>query len=311
MRLRVLVGAALSLALAGMTGLAGCGSSGGGDGIQLFPEEGRSFIAEGQQPLYATNPPTSGPMVPNAPAPGFYTTVQNPARLVNALYRSNVVIYYDPARTSQADRDRLQAIAQANPGAYSGVVVTPRTDLTHPVVLTAWRNMQRLGGVDEGAIQNFLTRFLGKGPTTAAGTEPAPILQFPEEGRTHVPQGSQVVYGTDPPTSGNHYPSAAGTGFYTAAPAPGNVVHALEHSNIVIYYDPRVSEETLNSLKTFVNAYTAPFRGVLLIPRTDDAYPVIATAWRHMVKQPVYDRAQIQQFIDLYIGKGPENDSGH
>src|SRR4029453_15017314 len=42
------------------------------------------------------------------------------------------------------------------------------------------------------------------------GPDPTPdnpgIETFPNEGSAHVPVGSVVVYLTDPPTSGNHYP---------------------------------------------------------------------------------------------------------
>ena len=145
--------------IATVLGLAlwGCGGGSSNNDTGELPDEGRSYIAESQQPIYLSSPPTSGPQVPKAPAPGFYTTQQAPSALVNALFHSNVVIYYDPATTSAADIASLKTLAAAHTGAYSGVVVTPRTDAENTIILTAWRRMLRLNGYDQSAIQTFLS----------------------------------------------------------------------------------------------------------------------------------------------------------
>jgi hypothetical protein len=295
---------------AAILGLAlwGCGGGGGTNETGELPDEGRSYIAESQQPIYLSSPPTSGPQVPKAPAPGFYTAQQAPSALVNALFHSNVVIYYDPATTSTADIANLKTLAAAHPDAFSGVVVTPRTDSENTIILTAWRHMLRLNGYDQSAIQAFLDAHLGKGPlTSAAQAEPAPIEHFADEGHTHVAVGTAITYKNDPPTSGSHYPSPAAVGFYDTPQQNGFLVHALEHSNIIIYYDPaQVRPETLTALKALAAKYTNSFAGVIVTPRTDATYEVIATAWQNWVRQKTYDATQMQQFIDLYRGKGPE-----
>lgn len=65
----------------------------------------------------------------------------------------------------------------------------------------------------------------------------AVVEQHAIEGATHVAECSPVTYGTNPPSSGDHY--AVWPAFRTyASPVPrGYYVHALEHGAIVITYN--------------------------------------------------------------------------
>lgn len=53
--------------------------------------------------------------------------------------------------------------------------------------------------------------------------------------------------------------------------------------------------------------FTEPFAGVVVAPRTDPQYPIIATAWRVMIRFERYDRATLDAFVDLFRGRGPED----
>jgi hypothetical protein len=61
--------------------------------------------------------------------------------------------------------------------------------------------------------------------------------QVPIEGnRQHVDQGAELPYRNRPPSSGDHYPTPAGYGVFTRDIPVGNLVHALEHGGIAVYY---------------------------------------------------------------------------
>src|SRR5205085_2556143 len=110
----------------------------------------------------------------------------------------------------------------------------------------AWAHRLRLTSYSGSQLQSFLDQFLGKGPITAPTPE---IEAFRDEGHTHVAQGTAITYENDPPTSGPHYPTPLANGFYSTPQLAGNIVHALEHSNIVIYYDPaRITPADLDKL---------------------------------------------------------------
>jgi hypothetical protein len=132
------------------------------------------------------------------------------------------------------------------------------------------------------------------------------ILTFPDEGRTHVPDGTVIDYQTDPPTSGDHYPEPEPGGFYTTEIAAGFLVHSMEHGGIIIYYSPAVTSDQQAALAAIANAHPGIFAQVVVVPRNDPTYPIILTAWTHMLRLSTYDQSRIDNFIALFIGQGPE-----
>ena len=56
------------------------------------------------------------------------------------------------------------------------------------------------------------------------------------EGQEHVEDGTDIEYGTQPPSSGNHYGTPADAGFYDSAIPEEQAVHNLEHGQIVVWY---------------------------------------------------------------------------
>jgi hypothetical protein len=135
------------------------------------------------------------------------------------------------------------------------------------------------------------------------------LKHFPNEGHQHMNPAEPVIYNTDPPTSGNHYPTFVVPGFYSAVQVRGRLTHSLEHGNIVIYYDPaRVTGASLDGLKALVTAYPGHlgFGGVVVTPRTDAQYPIIATAWQWWLRETAYNAQDMSAFVQAYVGKGPE-----
>lgn len=56
-------------------------------------------------------------------------------------------------------------------------------------------------------------------------------------GREHVSNISDVVYNSNPPTSGSHFPVWAKNGAYDRVLSDGYLIHSLEHGYIVISYN--------------------------------------------------------------------------
>lgn len=146
-----------------------------------------------------------------------------------------------------------------------------------------------------------------------AGDEAAlgDVQTFDSEGNEHVQQGTEVDYGTSPPTSGAHYAREASAGFYEETPPLGNLVHSLEHGFVVVYYDPAaITPEARASLEAFVAAHNDdPWAGVVVAPHPgeDPEAPYVLTAWQQMLRLDGYDAETVQAFLAEYLGRGPEN----
>jgi Protein of unknown function (DUF3105) len=138
-------------------------------------------------------------------------------------------------------------------------------------------------------------------------------LTHPEiEGAQHEERDFTAAdYKTNPPTSGNHFPTWAEDGVYPAGNTPqlGLLVHTLEHGRIDVQYKPGSPQETVDQL----NALLAESEGYHMLlfenPTGMDA-AVAATAWGHSLTCPemndkVFDA--IRTFRNEYIDQGPEN----
>ncbi len=123
-------------------------------------------------------------------------------------------------------------------------------------------------------------------------------------GKNHI--SGDLTYKVNPPAGGNHNPTAAPPGVFTAADTPpdGQIVHALEHGYVTIWYRPDVDAATLGSLTSLAQRYD---RDVLLAPRASmTAVPVAATAWHRRLLCQRPDSAALERFVTAYRNKGPE-----
>jgi hypothetical protein len=141
------------------------------------------------------------------------------------------------------------------------------------------------------------------------GLVDAGIETFPNEGDTHLPVGTVIVYNTDPPTSGNHYPDPQLGGYYTSPIAAAFLVHSMEHGGVIIYYDASiVAPSDLTQLQNLAAQHPGDFSQVVVVPRSDPTYPLILTAWTHRLRLTQYDQTRIDGFITLFLGQGPEHE---
>jgi hypothetical protein len=136
--------------------------------------------------------------------------------------------------------------------------------------------------------------------------------QFKVEGRNHT--AGKVTYKTNPPTSGNHNPTAAQDGFYRAGNSPPkeNFVHSLEHGRIEFQYKPgtpaadvaklrRLAEEPLNG--------TAGYHVLLFENDTKMPAQFAATAWTKSISCPTLSAQALgamREFRRAFTDKGPE-----
>lgn len=153
---------------------------GGDPELETFPSEGDTHVAVGTPLIYATDPPTSGSHYPSPQAGGYFESPIDPGYLVQSMERGGVIVYYDQAYVSSAQRYNLMLLARAHPGESAMVVCVPRSDATYPIILTAWTRRLRLSTYDQGRIEGFVSRFLGQGPerlpASPAPFWPAPLL---------------------------------------------------------------------------------------------------------------------------------------
>jgi len=118
------------------------------------------------------------------------------------------------------------------------------------------------------------------------------------------------TYESTPPVAGIHNPSPAPCGVY-GTPLPNEtvtnetMVHTLEHGAVGILYDPEVDPQQIEQIEAVVrgfddHVFSAPYLGM-------DS-PIVLTAWEHLLKLDTFQRATIDEFIDVFRtgGSAPE-----
>ena len=168
----------------------------------------------------------------------------------------------------------------------------------------------------------YVTQLSGGGGGSADGVEGAAlddsgdsevlssVEQFPNEGTDHVPSNQDVDYAQSPPLSGAHYSTATEGGFYEEPQPAGNIVHALEHGAVVIYYNESgMNESARTRLQAFADTHTGRWRSVIVMPNPSESAEsdYVLTAWRNRLYMDSYDAQTVYGFLSEFLGRGPEN----
>ncbi|MFP5298962.1 MAG: DUF3105 domain-containing protein [Actinomycetota bacterium] len=130
-----------------------------------------------------------------------------------------------------------------------------------------------------------------------------PISQFSTAGvNDHTTD--PVQYETVPGVSGAHSPGSLPCGVYNAEVPEPSQVHMLEHGAVGINFQPTLDPETIEQIEDVVrdageNVFSAPYEG---LPQ-----PISVTSWSRMMKLDEFDRAAVEEYIDIFAGKGPES----
>ncbi len=132
------------------------------------------------------------------------------------------------------------------------------------------------------------------------------VTNVPSEGGGHLRPGQSVTYRGNPPTSGIHNPKWTAPGVHGDPQSSTRLVHALEHGNIVIYYD-RPDPAVMQTLRVWAGLYRGQWSGIVVTPRPGIGKAVLLTAWNRTFRLDPFDAAAAAAFIDRYRGRGPEN----
>lgn len=131
--------------------------------------------------------------------------------------------------------------------------------------------------------------------------------QMPDEGQGHVLEGKKVEYGSNPPTSGPHWPTWLSDGIYEKEKPDEAIVHSLEHGRIWVSYRPSIPEETKKELEKLLRNQAA----IILTPRSANEKDIALAAWGRLDVFDLgeggsFDKNRILDFIKRYRYKGPE-----
>lgn len=104
-----------------------------------------------------------------------------------------------------------------------------------------------------------------------------------------------VDYPQTPPAGGDHNPAWLNCGVYTEVQPNENAVHSLEHGAIWVTYDPSISDEELDLLKTKL-----PSTYVILSPFEDLPAPIVLSRWDVQLQVDEASDERIGEFFEEY-----------
>jgi hypothetical protein len=132
------------------------------------------------------------------------------------------------------------------------------------------------------------------------------VEPIPSQGRTHLDRRQTYAYQDHFPTSGPHDPTWTPPGVYRQPQRATELVHALEHGNIVIYYDAP-SPDAMQRLDRWAALYDDQWSGMVVTPAAGLGEAIVLTAWAKRLELDSFDPAAAAAFIDAYRGRGPEH----
>ncbi|MET4639740.1 DUF3105 domain-containing protein [Mycetocola sp. 2940] len=104
-----------------------------------------------------------------------------------------------------------------------------------------------------------------------------------------------VEYAQTPPAGGDHNPAWLNCGIYTEPQANENAVHSLEHGAIWVTYDPSISDEELDLLKTKL-----PSTHMILSPFEGLPSPIVLSGWDVQLQVDEASDERIGEFFEEY-----------
>jgi len=156
----------------------------------------------------------------------------------------------------------------------------------------------------------------------------ATIAKHPNEGATHVDCLPVPTYGTNPPSSGNHYMIWADYKTYPTPVPWGHLVHSLEHGAIVIVYNcpgPDGCPAEVARAQAMIDGLPYPLdpadvdvaggtacasdtKGrIILAPDPTLDVRWAASAWTWTLRASCFDEATFSAFARAHYAQGSEN----
>lgn len=150
--------------------------------------------------------------------------------------------------------------------------------------------------------QLWLTSSGTKAPTGEVG-----IPKEPMEDSSHVEDGTDVDYNTNPPTSGPHFGQTVPAGFYNIGDAitlipfgESHIVHNLEHGYVVFWYNCNVLDAAgCTELKSQIQAVLEDVGGfkVIVFPWIFIEEPLVMTSWGMIQPFRLFDSQLAAEFV--------------
>jgi hypothetical protein len=134
-----------------------------------------------------------------------------------------------------------------------------------------------------------------KNATYEAGGSGAKIEGVETFTNTNNHVETAVDYPQTPPAGGDHNPAWLNCGIYTEPQQNENAVHSLEHGAVWVTYDPSISDEELDLLKTKL-----PSTYVILSPFDDLPAPIVLSAWDAQLQIDEASDERIAEFFEEY-----------
>ncbi len=140
------------------------------------------------------------------------------------------------------------------------------------------------------------------------------VTKFPTEPGVHVDICSPIIWNSNPPSNGEHYPIWAAFKTYTTPVPRGFYVHDLEHGAVVLLYNcPSGCDAEVAQLQALIDARpndplcVAPVNARMVLT-PDPLIPTkfAASAWGYTLTADCVDPAAFTQFINDRYGMGTE-----
>jgi hypothetical protein len=153
-------------------------------------------------------------------------------------------------------------------------------------------------------------------PATDAAACNVRLASPPLMATLHIPIGANVVYDSNPPSSGPHYPVWANYQEYVAPVDDRYLVHSMEHGAVLLLYkcEDAGCPALVDALRAVRDALPAdPLCDpslrvrIILAPRPANDVTVAAAAWGATYRADCFDAASLTQFITAHYAMGPEN----
>lgn len=118
----------------------------------------------------------------------------------------------------------------------------------------------------------------------------------------HIPNPTYTV---EPPAGGSHLSTAANPGFYRVgqSPSDGELVHAMEHGFVVLWYRPDLASEKLDQIEVLSDKLG---RELIVAPRDSLKGEAAVTAWHKRLLCGELVPEKVEEFSRKYKDKGPE-----
>lgn len=141
---------------------------------------------------------------------------------------------------------------------------------------------------------------------SAAEANCSDVENYEQVSREHIDVGAEHgPYNSEPGTSGPHYEVPANTGFYAEELPQEQLIHNMEHGQIILWYSPELPPTTVDQIESLVDKQA---QATVAVPYPDIEAPneIVVTAWTASMTCEKISEAAINEFRKEFQGNSPE-----